>query len=198
MYGPGERDLHTLFRSTARGWVPMIGADDRTYSIVHARDLAAAILAVVAVPAAAGQVYYVAEPRAYAGRELLEHVAAAIGRKPRVVRVPQWVAACVARGRLRAQAVPEQAAPRHARQAPGARAELGVLAGEDRAGLRLPMPGSRSPRGRPRRPPGIAKRAGCEGWSAERVRAASDRCSAVGVCERPAHRPGVVAEDAIR
>jgi nucleoside-diphosphate-sugar epimerase len=98
VYGPGERDLHTLFRSTARGWVPMVGADDRAYSIVHARDLAAAILAAVAVPAAAGQVYYVAEPRAYGGRELLEHVAAAIGRKPRLVRVPHWVAACVAAG----------------------------------------------------------------------------------------------------
>jgi nucleoside-diphosphate-sugar epimerase len=95
VYGPGERDLHTMFRHARRGWVPMVGFGDRAYSIVHARDLAGAILAVTASDAAAGQVYYVAEPRAYAGRELVAHIAAAIGTRARVLPVPHWVATLV-------------------------------------------------------------------------------------------------------
>jgi nucleoside-diphosphate-sugar epimerase len=96
VYGPGERDLRAMFRYAQRGWVPLLGARGRAYSIVHARDLADAVLAVIATPAAAGQVYYVAEPRSYAGRELVAHIAAALGRKPRVIPVPDWAAAVVA------------------------------------------------------------------------------------------------------
>lgn len=96
VYGPGERDLHTMFRYAKRGWVPLVGSDERTYSIVHARDVAGAILAVMASPRAAGQVYYVAEPRAYGSRELIAHIAAALGTKARVIPVPRWAAAIVA------------------------------------------------------------------------------------------------------
>jgi nucleoside-diphosphate-sugar epimerase len=96
VYGPGERDLHTMFRYAERGWVPLVAARDRAYSIVHVRDLAAAILAVLRTPAAAGQVYYVAEDRAYLGRELVAHIGKALGRTPRIVPVPRWAAALVA------------------------------------------------------------------------------------------------------
>src|SRR5262245_5502618 len=96
VYGPGERDLHTMFRYAERGWVPMLGAEERSYSIVHARDLAGAIMAVVASDVAAGQVYYVAEGRPYRSRELLACIADALGRKPRVIPIPRWGAAMVA------------------------------------------------------------------------------------------------------
>jgi nucleoside-diphosphate-sugar epimerase len=95
VYGPGERDLHAMFRYAERGFVPLLGRE-RSYSILHVRDLAEAILSVVASEAAAGQVYYVAEERAYGGREMLLHVAEALGRSPRVVPVPGWMAALVA------------------------------------------------------------------------------------------------------
>jgi nucleoside-diphosphate-sugar epimerase len=96
VYGPGERDLHTMFRYAKRGWVPLLGADDRSYSIVHARDLADAVMAVVASDAAAGQVYYVSEDRCYTSRELLLHIGSALGTSPRIVPVPRWAAALVA------------------------------------------------------------------------------------------------------
>ena len=96
VYGPGERDLLMMFRSAARGWVPLLGGGDRSYSIVHARDLVAAIVAVTQSPGAAGQTYYVAEDRVYRGRDLLGHIAAALGSKPRIVPVPRWIAAIVA------------------------------------------------------------------------------------------------------
>jgi nucleoside-diphosphate-sugar epimerase len=96
VYGPGERDLLSMFRAARRGWVPFMGGGERAYSIVHARDLAAAIIAVATSPAAAGRTYYVAEEHAYGGAELLAHIGAAIGRKARVVPVPRWAAAVVA------------------------------------------------------------------------------------------------------
>jgi nucleoside-diphosphate-sugar epimerase len=94
VYGPRERDLLAMFRCAARGWAPLV-ADGR-YSVVHVDDLAAAIEAVIASPATVGEVYHVAEERAYGGREMLTHVGAAVGRAPRVVPIPSFLATAYA------------------------------------------------------------------------------------------------------
>jgi nucleoside-diphosphate-sugar epimerase len=96
VYGPGERDLHTMFRWATRGFVPLLGPGERHYSVIHVRDLAASVMAVADVPAAMGQVYYVAEERPYAGRELVSHIARAVGARARVVPVPRLVGWIVA------------------------------------------------------------------------------------------------------
>jgi nucleoside-diphosphate-sugar epimerase len=96
VYGPGERDLLTMFRYARAGFVPLLGAAERSYSVVHARDLASAVLAVVDSDAARGQVYYVAEPRAYGSRELVAHIARALGARPRIVSIPRALGSLVA------------------------------------------------------------------------------------------------------
>ena len=55
--------------------------------MVHVQDLAAAVVRATVAPRAAG-VYHIAEPRSYAWEEVGRLVGAAVGTRPRVVRVP--------------------------------------------------------------------------------------------------------------
>ena len=82
-----------MFRYAERGWVPLLGARG-AYSIVHAKDLAGAILAVTA--ARRGGTGLRRRPFMRATK-LVAHIASALGRA-RVIPVPDWAAALVAAG----------------------------------------------------------------------------------------------------
>ncbi|MDX1674127.1 MAG: NAD-dependent epimerase/dehydratase family protein, partial [Longimicrobiales bacterium] len=84
VYGPGDRDLLIFFRLARLGVLPAVGPTDRRVQMIHAADLAGALLA--GVGARASGVYHVAEPRAYAWAEVLERVGEAVGRGG--VRIP--------------------------------------------------------------------------------------------------------------
>lgn len=75
-----------LFRAARRGVIPMVHAEGST-SFLHGADCAAALVRALEARPARG-VYYVAEPRVYARRELGEAIGAALGRRVRVVDVP--------------------------------------------------------------------------------------------------------------
>ena len=99
VYGPGDRDLLTFFRLARLGILPTVGPADRQVQLVHAADLAAAMIA--AADTRARGTYHVAEPRAYTWDAVLERVAAAVGQKGVRVRVPGTVlrmAAAVSEG----------------------------------------------------------------------------------------------------
>lgn len=85
VYGPGDRDLLPFFRLARRGILPVVGRADRRVQLVHAADLASAVVAAGAAEGVSG-VYHVAEPRSYGWGEVLSLVADAVGR--RGVRVP--------------------------------------------------------------------------------------------------------------
>ena len=87
VYGPRDRDLLPFFQVADRGILPVIGRRDRRLQLIHARDLAEAI-ASAADPQAPTGVYHVAEPRAYGWDEVLELMAAAVGRRGMRVPVP--------------------------------------------------------------------------------------------------------------
>jgi nucleoside-diphosphate-sugar epimerase len=106
VYGPGDRDLLPFFRLARFGVLPVVGPPDRRLQLVHARDLAEAMLA--AAGSDATGVYHVAEPRAYRWGELLDVMARVADRTGVRVRVP----AAVVRG---AAAVSEAIARRTGR-----------------------------------------------------------------------------------
>jgi dihydroflavonol-4-reductase len=87
VYGPGDRELLRFFRMAARGWVPLPAGPVRQLQLLHVADLVAALVRAATVPAAAG-VYHVADPRPYAWEEVARLVGDAVGRRPRIVRVP--------------------------------------------------------------------------------------------------------------
>ncbi|MFW6078333.1 MAG: NAD-dependent epimerase/dehydratase family protein [Gemmatimonadota bacterium] len=89
VYGPGDRDLFRYFRLASYGVLPLPRGPERPVQLVHARDLAGALLAAATARAAAGGLYHIAEPRVYAWERVARLIASAVGRpSARAVRVP--------------------------------------------------------------------------------------------------------------
>jgi nucleoside-diphosphate-sugar epimerase len=87
VYGPRDRDLLSFFKLARWGVLPVMGPAGRRVQMVHARDVAEALVQAMETPDVSG-VYSIAEPVAYRWDEVLELVAAAVGRRGRRVRVP--------------------------------------------------------------------------------------------------------------
>jgi nucleoside-diphosphate-sugar epimerase len=87
VYGPWDTDLFHFFRIAKYGVVPVPTGPPRPLQMVHAADLAAALVRSVVTPAARG-VYHIAEPRSYSWEAVGHMVGAAVGRRVRTVRVP--------------------------------------------------------------------------------------------------------------
>ncbi len=83
-----------VFRMARWGVLPLLAGERQELSLIHAEDLAAALVS-AAGPAAGGRVYYAAHPRVVTARQLLEAVHDAVRRargrgpaRPTVLRVP--------------------------------------------------------------------------------------------------------------
>lgn len=87
VYGPRDRDLLPFFRMARWRLLPTAGAPDRPMQLVHAADVADALVAAVERETATG-VFHVAEPTRYRWSEVLRLVGEAVDRRPLVVRVP--------------------------------------------------------------------------------------------------------------
>lgn len=88
VYGPRDREMLRFFRYAARGILPLPAGPERPVQLVHARDLAEALVRVASGGVATG-VYHVAEPRVYTWTEVAGYFGRAVGRRVRPVRVPQ-------------------------------------------------------------------------------------------------------------
>lgn len=90
IYGAGQdRTVTAAARFIRRfGVYPVWGPANGLRQPVHADDLAAAALAALASPAAAGRTYALGGGETLAYREMISRIFAALGRGPRCVRVP--------------------------------------------------------------------------------------------------------------
>jgi nucleoside-diphosphate-sugar epimerase len=88
VYGPGDRDFLTLFQSVARGLALVPGAPGATYSLVHAHDLAEALVVAAASPTTTGRTYAVAHAQTATMEQILAAAEAAIGRRTRRLTLP--------------------------------------------------------------------------------------------------------------
>ncbi|MEK7686258.1 MAG: NAD(P)-dependent oxidoreductase [Verrucomicrobiota bacterium] len=75
VYGPRDTDFLLLFKALQRHVFPSFGGGRQAISLVHAKDLAAAAVACLTHPAAAGRTYNVASPEALTVRELAGEIA---------------------------------------------------------------------------------------------------------------------------
>lgn len=91
VYGPEDQDFLQLFKAARSGFMPCLGSGEERYSIVHGEDLARGILLAAGSAAAVGRTYYLAEPVDYAQREIFALLGAAVGRTPRLIRLPRWL-----------------------------------------------------------------------------------------------------------
>jgi dihydroflavonol-4-reductase len=106
VYGPRDEDTLPYFRMAARGVVIIPGLFTRLVQLVHARDVARALLLAVERPEAVGRTYFVAHPEVITWRELAAAIGRAIGRSAVRLHLPAWavqiagaVAQLVGRGR---------------------------------------------------------------------------------------------------
>jgi uncharacterized protein YbjT (DUF2867 family) len=100
IYGaPGDRNLSRLLRLLSRSAVlPVPGVGACLHQPVHVADVAAAVLAALERPAAAGSLYNVAGPEPLPFAELLRSCARAVGSRTRLVPVPLRPLVTLARG----------------------------------------------------------------------------------------------------
>jgi nucleoside-diphosphate-sugar epimerase len=98
VYGEWDRGTLKIFQLARRGVVPVFGDGSQELSVIHAEDLARALIAAATAPAAAGHVYFASHPTPTTSRALVLAAGRAMGggRTPRIVPVP----AIVARGVL--------------------------------------------------------------------------------------------------
>jgi nucleoside-diphosphate-sugar epimerase len=92
VYGEWDRGTLKIFQLAKRGIVPVFGDGSQELSVIHAADLAAALIAAAITPAAEGRIYYAAHPTATTSRHLVLAAGRSLGTSPRIVPVPPWVA----------------------------------------------------------------------------------------------------------
>ena len=88
VYGPRDRAFLELFRLVRRGIVPLHRADRQWVSLVHAGDLAQAIL-LAAARGGAGSTYYVTDGAPRTSASIVDAIAAALGCRPWRLDVPE-------------------------------------------------------------------------------------------------------------
>jgi dihydroflavonol-4-reductase len=106
VYGPRDRQMLRLFRIARRGLAPLFGDGRQELSLVHAADLARALLACIEPAAALGRVYHAAGAEVVTQRELVALIGKAVGRNVRTIPLPRGLVRLLLRisgaaGRLR-------------------------------------------------------------------------------------------------
>lgn len=96
VYGPRDRDFLPVFQAAARGLRPALGERPSRYHFVYVEDLAAAIVAAARAEGTVGGTYYAAHPEVLTAEAFAGHVARAVGRPTRPLRVPSSTLALAA------------------------------------------------------------------------------------------------------
>lgn len=89
-YGPGDRRLLKLFRAIRKGSFARIGSGRNLHHPVYVDDLVVGLLRAAEHPAALGEVFILPGRDAVSTDEMIDAVAAAVGRPVRSMRVPIW------------------------------------------------------------------------------------------------------------
>jgi len=89
-YGPGDYRLLKLFKAIDRGSFAMIGSGENRRQCIHVNDLVRGLLLAAEHPAAPGQTFVMAGHEIMTTREMVAHIAGALGRRPPRLRAPLW------------------------------------------------------------------------------------------------------------
>lgn len=104
VYGPRDAEFLRLFKAVRAHVLPRFGGGRQALSLVYVKDLAAAAVASLTHPSAAGQTYFVAASEVVTARVLAEEIAAQMGVWTLPLPLPTgllWVACLVQQARSR-------------------------------------------------------------------------------------------------
>jgi nucleoside-diphosphate-sugar epimerase len=96
VYGPRDREMLRFFKLARRGVLPIPAGPTRPLQLVHVKDLARGIADAALAVGSIGGTYHVADPSAYAWKEVCVQMGDAVGRKPVFLPVPQTALAFAA------------------------------------------------------------------------------------------------------
>jgi dihydroflavonol-4-reductase len=88
VYGPRDRAFLTFFRAAAHGFAPLLGDGAQELTLVHAADLARALVAAAQSRATLGRTYHAGHVEPVTQRGFAEAVSRALGRNVRSVVLP--------------------------------------------------------------------------------------------------------------
>ena len=88
VYGPRDREFLRLFRAVRSGFLPDVGCGRQALSLVFVEDLARVIVDCLEHPAAAGKVFFAANPEVKTAREFGSLVARELQKRPWHVPIP--------------------------------------------------------------------------------------------------------------
>lgn len=91
VYGPGDREIFTIFKTVNNRIRPAFGDQSRKIQLVHVDDVCRAAIKATNAAVPSGAVYFIAENRAYQMREMLAIMEEACGRKGFPLVVPGWL-----------------------------------------------------------------------------------------------------------
>jgi nucleoside-diphosphate-sugar epimerase len=92
-YGPPVPERHIdIFKRIRDGRLPLVGGGDYTRSLSYIDDLVAGIVLCLTHPAASGQIFNLCDTKVHTTRDVCEAMAAALGVKPRYIRLPGFSA----------------------------------------------------------------------------------------------------------
>jgi len=97
VYGPRDRDFLAVFQAAARGFLPVLGTGRSRLHFVYVADLAEAIVQAAEAAATHGRTYFATHEEILTTEAFGRHVADAVGRTVRTIRVPRTTLALVAR-----------------------------------------------------------------------------------------------------
>jgi len=96
IYGPRDRQLLSIFRIAKRGIMPILGAGENQFCVIHVKDLANGIILAAESPRAVGQTYFMSDGASYTWRKAGEILAEVQGKKFRSLVIPKWSLALAA------------------------------------------------------------------------------------------------------
>jgi nucleoside-diphosphate-sugar epimerase len=107
IYGPGDREAATFLRACESGTAVVPAAPGARVTVIHAADVAAAVVAACEDPACDGETWELTDPHreGYGWRELFERIAAADGARMRILPLPRAAATAFAALNAAAQRV---------------------------------------------------------------------------------------------
>lgn len=96
VYGPRDKDVLEMFRTTKLGVQPNIGSKDKTLSLLYGPDLAEAIVDATLSEKTAGKTYFVSDPIIYLQTQLYDILTHLVGGKALRMKLPSFMLYAVA------------------------------------------------------------------------------------------------------
>ncbi len=88
VYGPRDKDMFSFFKAVKLGIKPLFGRGENHINFTYVKDLAGAVVKAIHAQSLSGNIYFVAEKKAYTYREAGSILSSLMGSRTITLRVP--------------------------------------------------------------------------------------------------------------